>query len=294
MMNQLQPFLNKLRRAKKDFQYSLEDLTRSFTKSSQIVNQKEVRVIGLKRSGNHAIINWIWKQQGQDVTHLNNVPVKINPYRFLYEHYPTQKLKQQSLGNFTEKQLLSYSYEDCQLEDIVDKSFESKHDIYLGKSAKRYDVLILRDPFNCFASRIKMYINQNEVDKKNTLVTSKSITIWLDYAKEFLGETNFLKNNKVCINYNLWCSDIEYRQQLAKQLDLEFSDAEFDRVKGQGGGSSFDGLNLKHQGSKMKVAQRWQLMADNPYFLELVKNPEVFQYSNKIFGHISGTEIFQR
>lgn len=290
-MNELKPFLNKLRRFKKDFEYSVQSFGRSWKQSSKIVNQKEVRIIGLKRSGNHAIINWIWKQQGQDVTHLNNIPVKINPYRFLYEHYPTQRLKQELLGNFTEKELLICSYEDCQLKNIVDESFERKHDFYLGKSAKRYDVLILRDPFNCFASRLQMYINKNEVDKKNTLITSESIKIWLDYAKEFLGETNYLKNNKICINYNLWCSDIEYRQQLAKQLDLEFSDAEFDRVKGQGGGSSFDGLNLNNQGSKMKVAQRWELMADHPYFLELINNSEVFEYSNKIFGHISGTEL---
>lgn len=293
-MNELQPFLNKLRRAKKDFEYSLQDFKRNLKQSSQIVNQKEVRVIGLKRSGNHAIINWIWKQQGQGVTHLNNLPVKINPYRFLYEHYPTPKLKQESLGNFTEKELLIYSYEDFSLEDIVHESFEKKHDLYLGKSQKRYDALILRDPFNCFASRLKMYINNNVIDQRNTLVTEKGVKIWLGYAKEFLGETNFLKNDKVCINYNLWCSDLEYRQQLAEQLDLEFTDAEFDRVKGQGGGSSFDGLNLKHQGSKMKVTERWQSMADHPYFLEVMKNPEIFEYSTKIFGHISGTEIFQR
>ncbi|GFE68807.1 hypothetical protein [Chroococcus sp. FPU101] len=290
-MNQLTPFVNKLRRAKRNFEYSVQDLTRSFNQSSKIVNQKEIRVIGLKRSGNHAIINWIWKQYGEDVTHLNNLRVKCNPYRFLYEHYPTERLKREALGNFTEKELLIYSYEDHRLEDIVHQSFEKKHDLYLGKSAKRYDLLILRDPFNCFASRIKMYINKNQYDKHHTLVTNESVKLWLSYAQEFLGETNFLKNNKICINYNLWCSEIDYRQQLAKQLDLEFSDAEFERVKEQGGGSSFDGLSLKEQGSKMKVTERWKLMAEHPFFIELINNSEVLEYSNQIFGEISGTEF---
>ncbi|MFN7247708.1 MAG: hypothetical protein ACK5UO_13890, partial [Microcystis sp.] len=32
--------------------------------------------------------------------------------------------------------------------------------------------------------------------------------MWMEYAKEFLGETSYLSNNKVVINYNLWFSDI--------------------------------------------------------------------------------------
>lgn len=289
-MNRLTPFLNQLRKVKKDLKYNLQDLVRSFNQSSAVINDQEIRVIGLRRSGNHAIINWIWKQHGEDVTHLNNLQVKCNPYRFLYEHYPTERLKREALGNFTEKELLIYSYEDRHLEDITHPSFERKHDLYLGKSAKRYDLLILRDPFNCFASRIKMYYNK-QFDKKNTIMNQKSLQLWLDYAREFLGETHFLKHNKICINYNLWCSDIEYRQKLAEQLGLEFTDAEFNRVKEQGGGSSFDGLNLSGKSDQMKLTERWKQMADDPYFLQLINEPEVIKYSYKIFGEVPGTEF---
>lgn len=289
-MSQLHQFLNKLRRIKKNFGYSVQDLTRSFNQSSKIINHKEIRVIGLKRSGNHAIINWISKQHGENVTHLNDLQVKANPYRSLYEYHRTEKLRQEALGNFTEKELLIYSYEDQLLEDIVHPSFENKHDLYLGKSAKRYDVLILRDPFNCFASRVKMYINLNQDKKKEILITNESVKLWLNHAKEFLGETQFL-NNKICVNYNLWCADIDYRRKLAEELGLEFTDAEFEQVRSYGGGSSFEGMNLSGQASKMKLTERWKLMLDNPDFVKLICDPELIKYSNKIFGEMSGLEL---
>lgn len=37
------------------------------------------------------------------------------------------------------------------------------------------------------------------------------IDLWIDYAKEYLGETNYLKHNKICINYNQWFADVEYQ-----------------------------------------------------------------------------------
>lgn len=82
--------LNRLRRVKRNMGYRVEDAMRHLSNNvspSEIVNQKEIRVVGLKRSGNHAIINWIRKQHHGEVWHLNKIPVKRNPYRFLYEHY---------------------------------------------------------------------------------------------------------------------------------------------------------------------------------------------------------------
>ena len=50
---------------------------------------------------------------------------------------------------------LIYSYEDFPLDQVASDKFEHNHDLYLGKSAIRYDLLIIRDPFNLFASRLK-------------------------------------------------------------------------------------------------------------------------------------------
>lgn len=68
-------------------------------------------------------------------------------------------------------------------------------------------------------------------------VKNKNFTLsdlWIDYAKEFLQETNYLPNNKVCVNYNLWVSDVNYRREVANRLNLDFTDAGFDEVRRYG------------------------------------------------------------
>ncbi|MCP2728013.1 hypothetical protein [Limnofasciculus baicalensis] len=274
---------NLLRQAKRNFKYQVHDTLRMITQKHvlpQIVNEKEIRVAGLRRSGNHAIINWVRKQHTGEVWHLNNVVASENPYRFLYQHYPEDHLRREALGDFVKKDCLIYSYEDYSLEQIADQEFEKKHDLYLGKSRIRYDLLILRDPFNLLASRIK----KNYIKVKGQHQTM--IDIWIAYAKEYLGETDYLKNNKVCVNYNQWFVNIDYRKQLASQLKFQFSDTGINQVKGQGGGSSFQGKELDGDATKMDVLNRYKKFENDPNYQELLKNEELLDYSRKIFGHL--------
>ena len=279
---------NKFRRWKRQLGYGIDDIFRTILwRNNEIVNHKEIRVVGLRRTGNHAIINWIRKQHHGEVWHLNKVPVKRNPYRFLYEHYSQEKLRREATGDFLKKDCLIYSYEDFDLEQIADQSFENKHDIYLGKSAVRYDVLILRDPFNLMASRLKK--DYMTVRNQNQTV----VDLWISYAQEYLGETQYLTHNKVVINYNKWFADINYRQQLASQFNFNFSDVGIDEIKQQGGGSSFDQLNFEGRASEMNVLERWKEFANDPLYCNLLSNQELIDYSEKIFGYIPGTESLQ-
>ncbi|AFZ34441.1 hypothetical protein Sta7437_0854 [Stanieria cyanosphaera PCC 7437] len=274
-----------------------EDLFRNIFKKDywlKTVNQKEIRIAGMRRTGNHAILSWMQAQQEGSVWHLNNVKVNENPYRYKYQnlsyYFPQHQwsinnFKQQVKGELTPKDCLLYSYEDYELEKIFSQLFESKHDLYLGKTNKRYDVLIIRDPFNLFASRIK----NNFLATKSK--TKTSIELWLDYAREFLNETNYLQHNKVCINYNLWVQNKDYRQEIAKQLDINFTDAGIDNVSGCGGGSSFDGRNLDGKANQMDVNNRWKQLLDHDQYRQLFNHEELIEYSLKIFGHIPGTEV---
>ena len=249
-----------------------------FKPFGKIVNQKEIRVVGLKRTGNHAIINWLRQQHSGEVWHLNNVIPRKNPYLWLYGHYPKDRLKQEALGNFVVKDCLIYSYEDYRLEQVTHAECERSHDLYLGQSYIRYDLILLRDPFNLIASRLKK--NCMAVKAPNCTVTQ----LWIEYAKEFLGETNYLTNNKICINYNRWFVDVEYRKQIASSLKMEFSDKGIERVKSEGGGSSFDGTKFNGKASQMDVLNRYKLFEDDPEYQFLVNNEELIEYSRKIFG----------
>ncbi|OZH53967.1 hypothetical protein AFK68_14040 [Hydrocoleum sp. CS-953] len=288
------------KKGKRYLAHNIEDFIRILTqkdKLSEIVNQKEIRVTGMKRTGNHAIMNWVKSQHTGEVGFLNNVAANENPYRYKYENlqdnFPEHKWaiehnRQQAKGYFIKRDCLIYSYEDFPLDQIASDKFEGNHDIYLGKSAIRYDLLILRDPFNLLASRLKTSSKVSyflSVNSQNKTM----IDLWLDYAKEYLGETNYLKHNKICINYNQWFADIDYRRQIADKLQMEFSDLGIDKVTGFGGGSSFEGKQFDGKGTSMDVLNRWQKVSDNPQYKQFFDR-EVLEYSEKIFGHIPGTE----
>ena len=53
---------------------------------SEVVNQKEIRVIGMRRTGNHAIINWIKNQEIGNIEFLNDLKINRNALRHSYEN----------------------------------------------------------------------------------------------------------------------------------------------------------------------------------------------------------------
>lgn len=288
--------LNKLRKFNRNLSYFLCDSKQIFLQlffEAQCINKKEIRVIGLRRSGNHGIIIWLRRHYAEKIWHLNNVSPAKNPYRQLLEHYPDkEKLRQEAQGIFSRKKCLKYNFRNYILDSIINSQCEINHDLYLGKSEVRYDLLILRDPYNMFASICK---GQNQSSKNNNYSTTyphnqKTIgELWLDYAKEFLGETNYLPHKKVIVNYNQWLCNVNYRQNISKNLGLDFCDAGFNVVKNYGGGSSFDGINFNSQAIKMNLLNRWQKFKDNDSYKKML-NQDIIKYSQKIFGSIKGTE----
>ena len=65
-------------------------------------------------------------------------------------------------------------------------------------------------------------------------------------------------------------------------------------MKGFGGGSSFEGLNLDGEGGQMKVLNRWEMFADNPDFYRQFDHPELFEYAEKIFGDMGVESLRSR
>jgi hypothetical protein len=287
------------KKLRRKFGHMFEDTIRFSTQNPDdwgIVNQNEIRLVGLRRSGNHVLINWMRHQDDSVVQFLNDIPTGENPYRYrceyfcdCYPEYPDeiQRLRQQSQGNFKKKDYFIYNYEDYSLAKVFNSEFEKKHDWYVGKSGRRFDVLIMRDPFNLLASRIKRgFIHVKSSDRT-------FVELWKEYAKEYLGETNYSTQNKVCVNYNRWIRDIDYRRSLAETLGFKFSDANFSNVAGNAGGSSFDGTQYAQQASKMDVVGRWKHYQDDEFYRQLLSDRELLEYSDRIFGKIPGIEALQ-
>ncbi|MEL6604707.1 MAG: hypothetical protein AAFP20_15955 [Cyanobacteria bacterium J06614_10] len=286
-------------RAKEALLYPIEDWWRRWQVRShpaETINQKELQVIGMRRTGNHAVLNWIQQQQTGEVLLLNNVAAGRNPYRYkadnLRRYHPEHEkmaavYEAQAKGALRRRDCLIYSYEDWSLRQITAPRFEQNRTLYLGESEKRFDLLLLRDPFNLFASRLKQKFTKTKAPKMSM------VALWIEYAKEFVGESQYLRRNRICVNYNRWFADEDYRRELASQLDIPFTDAGIDKVTGFGGGSSFDGTGLSGQARAMDVTSRWRTFAEDPVYRKLFENEAVWDYSAQIFGEMPGTECLR-
>jgi hypothetical protein len=278
-----------------------------------MANGTEIRIAALRRTGQHAIIGWIAAQallQDGDpddrpprskgsmptVTFLNDVKPAKNPFvtctkanELLVLPKP-QRLAKSEIERNAWRDWLLYNYEDCQLRGAFNRRFEDEHDHFVGRSEKRIDVIIVRDPFNFFASRLA-YGRWMATQLRNPLRQAKILNLWKSYAREYLGETHFRRHHALGINYNRWCTDATYRAFVAKRLGLRFTDAGFQSVDYHyGGGSSFDGANMHGRAQHMHVQDRWKIYAADRLFRSFFEDAELVELSRRIFGDIPGME----
>jgi hypothetical protein len=250
------------------------------------MNRQEYRIIGMSRSGNHAIIDWILSQASGRTCFLNCVEPQTNPFitarplacgRRIVANFPGFDVKAELRGAFTDKDLLLVSHEDCFLGTVAKGAYEDHHDGFVGPSLERRDVLILRDPFNLFASRMR--------GEFGDVSTSTALRIWKQHAREFLDVRRYLKHPRILIDYNQWASRKSYRREISEQLGLQFTDSSFEKVPATGNGSSFDGRHYDGRATCMRILERWKHFIDSEAFAALFDH-EVYSLSQRIFGDI--------
>ncbi len=287
----------------------------------KIKNQREIRFFGIRRSGNHAVIGWIFDNYPGVVIHCNDINQKyckkineinqIDPYicfgniHLKGVNYWTCKqkilgliknlitrnktlgfsikdplLKKESIRYIKHKDCLILSYEDRHLAQVCSVQFESQRESLLGQSEKRYDILLLRDPYNLFASLMKAKF----ISPKNK---QYYVDLWKEYAREYIGETNNLSQTKIVINYNQWFSDIEYRNNLSKKLEFQALNTTYKKVPSFGKGSSFSGTEFNNNAQEMPVLDRWKYFKDDAFYKEILADAELVNLSEQIFGAIA-------
>ena len=252
-------------------------------------NENEIVIYCPGRSGQHAIVNWIASMCKSPVFFLNNCPIG-DPYktkiRSFYDIFPDLRefyIKMPILYRFTEgqislyrnapKQYLLYSYEHQDIRLLKEKDFVSNRNATLGRSRDVHSVLLLRDVFNWLASHVAR--------KRRNLY--RLTGLWEHYAREFLGETDYIKGNKVCISFNRWFQDQDYRIGIADLLGLKYSGRTF---KYQGSASGFDGFQeYKKRAPEMKVFDRWKVLKDHRRYRKILHAyPQSCELSRRIFG----------
>ena len=251
----------------------------------------------MSRSGVHAIINWITAQIDGRYCFLNCLELKKNPFHAArplksgipyLANYASFDLEREQQGSLSRKDYLLYNYEDCFLGMVCNDEFEAQRDAWVGRSARQVDVLVLRDPFNLFASRKKAdFVNPDKAERY--VVSWKTARrIWKQHAREFIYGRRYLSNERVLISYSDWVTDWSYRRRIARKLGLVFTDAGFESVAKCAGGSSFDGTKYDGRADQMNVLQRWTHFQHDEQYRELF-DEEMLHFSEEIFGRIPGT-----
>ncbi|MEX0806258.1 MAG: hypothetical protein WD940_02725 [Patescibacteria group bacterium] len=230
--------------------------------------------------------NWLLSNSSGRIKRVNNVfdlcedPPKILTTKDLVDGRRDR--------NFT----LLLGYEDVDLLNL-DSVPGVKYENEILEDSTKIKILLVRDPFNFFASRLKMLRDMQEQGVRNPIqkIGWKGISrLWRTYAKEYLGETNLL-GDRVNVNYNDWFSNRDYRDELCQRcLGTVNRDLSVQDVVEHGRGSSFDYTKFHGSAQKMAVLERWRYFKDDEFYLNLMRDEELVSLSNRIFGHISGTE----
>ncbi len=263
-------------------------------KELMVSNVKEIRVAALSRSGYHAIINWVALQFKGPICFLNWAMPGTNPFETTRSR-PHETL---DVPLFTKKdiyrgrRLLIYSYEDEPLEDVFKNViFEKMHDIFVGKSLKRYDVVVIRDFFNTMASKLKLIEN---TDLINFIGLFK--VLWKQYAKACLGYESILSEGgikNIVIKFNEWVLSLEYRKNISDMFGLDFNDENYNKVSPYLG-SSFDKMIYRNNASSMKVLERWKEYKNNyNNFIRLI-DEEIIELNRELFGYMNGLNELEK
>lgn len=266
-----------------------------------------MRIFALRRSGHHAVMNWLRYQIPGRHCLLNDCRPGENPFRGaqladsrvqgLFGAHKLIRTRLEASGTFSYKGALLYNFEDFDLRDLPETMTLEDEGRWLGPSRRRVDVLILRDPFNLLASKLKWAYGEVERPSKPTLDdVAATRDLWKVHAREFLGKTDFL-SGRVALSYNDWFRDRAYRDAMAGKLGLVNQDIGVEEVAKWGPSvtaDSFDGLAYDGRAQAMKVLERWKRFEHDGFYRELVADPEVHDLSAEIFGVLPGTEALRR
>jgi hypothetical protein len=238
--------------------------------------RKAYIVLGMKRSGHHAIAYWIAHNlKGQTLLH-NDCSKGWGKGELIPSSNQAMQSKAQCVG---EGSYIGdvYNIEDFNVNHL--KTFDFRKFQSLKKYDKVFMLLVLRDHYNWIASSLK-----TGGGPAKRIV--KRIELWKRQAKFCLDEKGYSKDGIFRISYNEWFSQENYRSALASYILLDSHDKGVNLTSPRGGGSSFDRMKFKRKAQQMNVLKRWKCYQKDTYFNQLIKDPELVKLSSRFFPNV--------
>jgi len=234
-----------------------------------IVPGVALRAFGMRRSGNHAIADWIMRNApGGHSVFLNNCKPGKSPLESFasIEVDGEKQAVRRARGNLPgetarlgDGALLLVSYEDLSPAD-----FGPQRPISGGFDTGLFacDVLIYRSFLNWAASLIK------KLQSNSGYGPMRRVAIMLNTADRYARMLDLVGkapgNGMVPICYDRWFVDGAYREGVLGQLGLPVTDNAIGGVQSYGGGSSFQKDAAAPE--DLQTSDRWRQMAEDADF----------------------------
>lgn len=159
-----------------------------------------------------------------------------------------------------DEKMLLYNMENLHPKDFNERKKEYGYNgIIYNDELVTVNVLVTRDFLNWFASYIKWLAPKRMVDSRKAM---KAINHWSEITLEAFGETNYVPE-KWRIVYDEFKDNTEMRKWSCYHVGGTYSEENLDLVVPAGGGSSFDGTDIK--GSEMQTDERWMQINETEF-----------------------------
>jgi hypothetical protein len=229
-----------------------------------------IRVFGMRRSGNHALINWLMRNGPEFSVFLNNcVPGKCpaDTARALEIGNLGMSLHEKSVpehcAEVPDGGMLVISYEDFMPD--ANEPVQAAN-AGLPEDIDCLDLVLFRGFMNWSASLLRKLQNNDAHDMLSRLRTMIGA---MDRYTECLELVQEAPARVRPISYDRWVSRARYRNRILRALELEAKDNSLGRVQNYGGGSSFQ-KNVK-SATDLTPHERWhQMVNDAEYQLLLL------------------------
>ena len=228
-------------------------------------------LFSMRRGGQHGVINWICSQirpsmHMDDCRLPNENLVCMAPNIYIEGGKKRIQMQPSERIDPNDFKMCLFNFEDQRVRQTQKKFLEWNQNEFAFDPVTR--IVLVRDPYNLFASRSK--------DERIKLVGDEAKALYKSHMNIVMNSEEF-----VDINYNRWFTDKKYRKTVSDRLKIPFTDEGINDVVWPGE-STFNGSDYDGSAQEMKVFERWKQLGDD--FLDIEMDDELRQYAEEYFN----------
>lgn len=231
---------------------------------------------GIMRGGDHVYLLWIINNyNNNEVLFYNNVRDITNLDDRIIKKTDTRvcDVSEKLINSIHENHKIEiYSFESQVMSNNLIKKINTKLMKYKYNNKNYKITIVIRNPYNNFASLLKYLENGGNSNYVKNIVNNKNefVDVWLSLANNILEH----KDKYNIILYDKFITNIDYRKDIANKLDIKLINNNLIKSK-FGKGSSFGNNNNNYN-------ERYKLYLDNTKMQELLNNKIVTKTWSKI------------